>query len=92
MVINHLIDVGDGVISSGFMGVIKVILFNHLFKLYLAHIGDKFSQLILHKIERCIFVESDDLTWTERGTKGFGSSSIWILRRKCFTARFWLRD
>ena len=43
---------------------------------YVVHIGNKIAQVILHKIERRIFVENNDLTWTERRTKGFGCSGI----------------
>lgn len=57
LTINNLIDDGGGLIDSDFRRVIKVILFNHYFKLYLVHIGNKMAQLILHKTGRPIFIE-----------------------------------
>lgn len=73
---NHLIHVGGEVIDSDLRDLIKVILFSHSFKPYLVHIGDKIAQLISYKIETPIFVECDYLTWTERSSKGFGSSGV----------------
>lgn len=57
LTINNLIGDGGGLIDSDFRRVIKVILFNHYFKPYLVHIGNKMAQLILHKTGRPIFIE-----------------------------------
>ena len=66
-----------GIIDSGYLGVICVILFNHSTKDYLVEKGNRIAQMIFKKCEDVSFsVEKIDLTVTERGIKGFGSSGL----------------
>ena len=57
LMINHLIDNSGGLIDSNFRRIIEFILFNHYFKPYLVHIGNKMAQLTSHKTGRPIFIE-----------------------------------
>lgn len=65
---------GPGTLDSHFRGEIK-------FKFYplndhpnLYAVGDRIGQLVLKKIEDCEFEWSDELSETDRGKGGFGST------------------
>lgn len=66
---------GVGVIDSSYRGEIKVIFrktksfAKHIYKNY-----DKVAQLVIVPIPKIEIEESDELSQTERGEKGFGSS------------------
>ena len=68
-----MIDVGGGVVDSSFRGNVQVILFNHNHEPFKISIGDRIAQIIITKINYPKLVELD-LTDSERGDKGFGSS------------------
>ena len=71
------IDVGAGVIDSSYRGEVKVLLINNSKEFYNVQEGDRIAQLIM---ERCgnaditILEEYDELSMSERGENGFGSS------------------
>lgn len=68
------IDVGAGVIDYDYRGIIHVILFNHSDEAFEIKRGDRIAQLICQKIIYPKLIEVIDLTNTERGENGFGSS------------------
>jgi len=70
----HGLDVFAGVVDSGYRGEIKVILYNAGEKDYLVNAGDKIAQLIIEKCYLWDPVVVDELSNTERGNNGFGSS------------------
>lgn len=63
-----------GVIDSGYRGEIKVRLkdLGNPRKLY--DVGDRIAQIIILPVPKITFTESDELTQTERGEGGFGST------------------
>jgi len=73
------IDVGAGVIDSGYRGEVKVVLFNHSDTDVQFQYGDRIAQLVvlqlftgdLEKVE-----STDDLPEADRAEKGFGSSGV----------------
>ena len=65
-----------GVIDNGYRGEIIVKMVNLTDKPIFIEEGSKIAQLILIPIVDCRVVESNRLTETERGSKGFGSSGI----------------
>ena len=68
------IEVGAGVIDSGFRCVIYVVLHNHSEKEYTVDVGDIIAQIIFEKIYLPIFTEALDFTdLTEREPHGFGN-------------------
>jgi dUTP pyrophosphatase len=71
------IDVGAGVIDSSYRGEVKVLLINNSDKVYFVQQGDRVAQLIM---ERCsntnIIVSDEQLSATERGESGFGSTGL----------------
>lgn len=68
------IDVAGGVIDSGFLGNLCVILVNNSDFEYKVSKGDRIAQLIFEKISRPLLVERKIFVDTERGENGFGST------------------
>jgi dUTP pyrophosphatase len=64
----------DGTIDSGYVGSIRVKLFNHTSTSYEFKAGDKIAQLVLLPIITPDLEVVDSLEDTERGSNGFGSS------------------
>ena len=71
---HHFIDVGGGVIDSDFRGEVIVIMFNHSNKPYEVTVGDRIAQIVFHCYEVPSFVRCDELSKTDRGLGGFGST------------------
>lgn len=70
----HGIHVGAGVIDRDYRGEVRVLLFNLGDERFTFEPGDRIAQLILEKIHTPIVIVRDQLTGTERGTSGFGST------------------
>ena len=49
LAIRNFIDVGVGVVDSGYWGEIKVVLFNHFAEDFAVQAGDRIAQLILER-------------------------------------------
>lgn len=68
-----------GVIDSGYRGEIelrfKPIINNKLEKISLYDVGDRIGQIIIIPYPQIEFIESDELSNTERGDGGFGSTN-----------------
>ena len=74
LTVNHSIDVGAGVIDEDYRGVIQVVLFNHSDTSFNVVKGDGIAQLICEKICYPEIQEVKELSNTERGESGFGST------------------
>ena len=74
----HGIQVGAGVIDVDYTGTIKVILFNHGTEDFKVKVGDRIAQVLFETIERPTLevVAFENLTPTERGSGGFGSTGV----------------
>lgn len=66
--------VSEGVIDVGYSGSIVVKLFNHSGYDYEVHKGDKISQLVILPILTPYLEVVDELSESDRGNNGFGSS------------------
>ena len=64
----------DGTIDSGYVGSIRVKLFNHTSTSYEFKAGEKISQLVILPILTPDLEVVDSLEDTERGSGGFGST------------------
>lgn len=64
----------EGVIDEGYIGSIKVKLYNHSGEPYVIERGDKITQLVIIPCECVQFDVVDDLEDSERGSDGFGST------------------
>lgn len=66
-----------GTVDSDYRGEIKIILINHSTEIYTYTAGQRIAQGVLMKLpERPIFYETQELSETDRGTGGFGSTGI----------------
>ena len=73
MALKHSLTVNFGTIDPGYRGEIRVIMFNLGLAEYKIEKGDRIAQLVVAKYES-IDWEEGDLTDSERGAGGFGSS------------------
>nr|BBD20116.1 dUTPase [Penaeus japonicus]BDT61735.1 MAG: dUTPase [Marsupenaeus japonicus endogenous nimavirus] len=69
----HL-NIGAGVVDRDYRGNVGVILFNHAKTDYKVKKGDRIAQLICEKIIYPDIEQVEELTETERGGKGYGST------------------
>ena len=66
----------SGIVDSGYLGIVYVLLFNFSSKNFLVEKGNRIAQMIFKKCENVSF-SFEDLTFdSERGVKGFGSSGL----------------
>ena len=63
-----------GVVDSDYRGEYMVALLNHSDKPVTVSPGDRVDQLVVMPVAFTDFVETDELTETERGAGGFGST------------------
>lgn len=63
-----------GTIDEDYRGEIKVILINHGKWMVRIEPGDRIAQLVLAPVAHAIVLEVDELSMTDRGTNGFGST------------------
>ena len=66
-----------GLIDSGYRGELKVLLVNTDPKVpFEVNRGERIAQLVIQKVEQAEFVATEDLSQTERGDGGFGSTGV----------------
>lgn len=65
-----------GTIDSDYRGEVKVLLINHGINDFEIKYGDRIAQLIIAKYEKADLTESVDVTETERGDGGYGSTGL----------------
>ena len=65
-----------GTIDSDYRGEIKIVLFNFSDKDFHIRKGDRIAQMVISKIERVKIIEVENISGSERGTQGFGSTGI----------------
>ena len=70
---NH-VSVHNGVIDNGYRGEVVILMYNHSNKDYGIKKGEKIAQGVLRKLEVLNLVKVDELSNSERGIKGFGST------------------
>lgn len=67
---------GPGLIDPGFRGEVKIILINHGHANVEFRRGDRVAQLVIVPVVQPNFVLVDDLTASDRGENGFGSTGL----------------
>ncbi|WGK65771.1 dUTP diphosphatase [Croceiramulus getboli] len=65
-----------GTIDADYRGDVGVILINLSQEDFTVHSGDRIAQLVIAKHERASWEEVADLTTTDRGEGGFGSTGV----------------
>lgn len=63
-----------GVIDADYRGEWFVALHNHSNTSYMLQDGERIAQVLFQEVEHPEFIESDELSETERGEGGFGST------------------
>ena len=71
-----MIDCGAGVVDADYRGNVGVVLFNFGPTDFEVSVGDRIAQLILEQISMVPAVQVTELTETERGAGGFGSTGV----------------
>ena len=72
--VKHGVHALAGVIDNGYRGEVKICLTNLSDKSHVFSKGQKVAQGVLHYVPICEVEEIEELSETERGDKGFGSS------------------
>lgn len=67
---------GLGTVDNGYRGEIGVTLFNHSFDRFRVRHGDRVAQLVICPVALPEVVEVEELSETERGADGFGSTGV----------------
>jgi dUTP pyrophosphatase len=70
----HGLKVLGGVIDSGYRGEILIGMCNLSEEKYTFEVGHKVAQILIQKIETSEIVEVENLTLSDRGEKGIGST------------------
>lgn len=65
-----------GTIDSDYRGEIGIVLYNSGSEPFTIQNGDRIAQLVLSKVPRAVFVQSDTLSGTDRSAGGYGSTGI----------------
>jgi len=65
-----------GTIDSDYRGELKVLLVNLGSEAVSIGRGDRIAQLLVAPVTRASFIESEDLSVSERGEGGFGSTGV----------------
>lgn len=65
---------GIGTIDSGYRGEIKAVFWKIPFIGKKYAIGERFCQLVINSIPKVEYIEKEELSESERGTGGYGSS------------------
>ncbi len=65
-----------GTIDSGYRGEVKTIMINHSDASFQITKGMRISQLAIRPVPKVTFIEVDELSDTDRGDGGFGSTGI----------------
>ena len=74
LAVKHGIQVGAGVVDADYRGEVKVVLFNHDTNPYIIKPGYRIAQLVLERCETPAVEEIFDISDTQRGEGGFGST------------------
>jgi len=76
LALNHGVTVfnSPGTCDNDFRGEIKILLFNSTSRTYEIKIGDRIAQLIFAPVCQASFEDKNDLSETQRGEGGWGSS------------------
>jgi dUTP pyrophosphatase len=63
-----------GTIDADYRGEIRILLINHGGETFTVRRGDRIAQMVVAPVTRALWRETEELTDTERGAGGFGST------------------
>lgn len=67
---------GWGTVDSAYKGCIGVVLYNNNDSSFKVEVGDRIAQLVVSPVYRAKVVEVSELSVSDRGTGGFGSTGV----------------
>ena len=76
LAVRNSLHVGAGVVDADYRGEVKVLLFNHSDDDFEVKEGDRIAQMIIEKYTLTALEEVEELSETERGAGGFGSTGV----------------
>lgn len=65
-----------GVVDADYRGEWMIALHNHSHSSQFIEDGERIAQVVFHEVEHPEFIESDELSETDRGEGGFGSTGV----------------
>lgn len=65
-----------GTVDSDYRGEVKVLLINHGSEPFSVKPGDRIAQLVIARYEKSFFEQSDEISDTQRGKGGYGSTGV----------------
>lgn len=65
-----------GTIDADYRGEIKVLLLNHRNEQLVFKHGNRIAQMVIQQLPDVVLTETDNVTDTERGAGGFGSTGV----------------
>jgi len=65
-----------GTVDADYRGEVGVILVNISNQPFVINDGERIAQLVFAQVEQATFIEVEELTSTERGAGGFGSTGV----------------
>ena len=65
-----------GTIDSDYRGELKVLLVNLSEKAFVINSGERIAQMVITNFEQPTLIETKNLTTTNRGAEGFGSTGV----------------
>ena len=65
-----------GTVDSDYRGEVKILLINHGNSDFTVSNGDRIAQLVIAPVVRAEFTEAHNLSHTQRGSGGFGSTGL----------------
>jgi dUTP pyrophosphatase len=63
-----------GTVDADYRGEINVLLINHGSEPFAIRRGERIAQMVIASVARAEFIAADQLSSTERGSGGFGST------------------
>ena len=70
------IDNGWGTGDAGFIGEYCAVVINNSHEPFTVHNGDRICQMVIKKLDEVELVEAEELSETDRGSDGFGSTGV----------------
>lgn len=67
---------GTGIIDADYRGEYGILLINFSNEIFTIEHGSRIAQLVVSKFEHVVWEETNDLSDTDRGVGGFGSTSV----------------
>lgn len=65
-----------GTIDADYRGEIKIVIYNHTLRPFVVESGMRLAQGVLAPVTQAMIIETDEISVTDRGSDGFGSTGV----------------